>query len=90
MLTLPEETERLVNRIAAKCGQAPVDVVRAAVAASARSVGIVGDGGISAVADSAAMIATARSIAARSAARPILDTRTDDEILGYDSFGIPA
>ena len=29
-------------------------------------------------------------ICARTRATPDLDTRTDDEILGYDEFGIPA
>jgi antitoxin VapB len=30
------------------------------------------------------------AIARRSAARPILDTRTDDDILGYDENGLPS
>jgi len=29
------------------------------------------------------------AIAERAAARPILDSRSDDEILGYDEHGIP-
>jgi hypothetical protein len=90
MLILPEDTARLINRIASKSGRTPDDVVRAAVAASARSVGIASDGSEIVVADSTKMIASARAIAARSAARPVFDIRTDDEILGYDRLGIPA
>jgi hypothetical protein len=30
-----------------------------------------------------------REISARCAARPIIDVRSDDELMGYDEFGIP-
>jgi antitoxin VapB len=31
-----------------------------------------------------------REISDRCAARPVLDTRSDDELIGYDEFGVPA
>ena len=31
-----------------------------------------------------------REISDRCAARPVLDARSDDELVGYDEFGIPA
>jgi antitoxin VapB len=30
-----------------------------------------------------------REISDRCAARPVLDPRTDDELVGYDEFGVP-
>ena len=30
-----------------------------------------------------------REISDRCAARPVIDTRSDDELVGYDEFGIP-
>jgi antitoxin VapB len=38
----------------------------------------------------AALLAEIRSIADHCASLPTLDTRTDDEILGYDENGIPS
>ena len=35
------------------------------------------------------MLEAANAIALWSASRPTLDTRTDDEILGYDMNGVP-
>ena len=31
-----------------------------------------------------------REISDRCAARPVLDKRSDDELVGYDEFGVPA
>jgi len=31
-----------------------------------------------------------REISDRCAARPVLDPRSDDELVGYDEFGVPA
>jgi hypothetical protein len=35
------------------------------------------------------LIAGMEAIAARSAARPMADLRSPDEIIGYDDFGLP-
>ena len=40
--------------------------------------------------DPKALLARLRAISSRVAALPILDTRSDDEILGYDENGIPS
>ena len=40
--------------------------------------------------DKTALLAELRAIADHCASLPILDTRTEDEILGYDENGIPA
>jgi antitoxin VapB len=40
--------------------------------------------------DKTALLAELRAIADHCASLPILDTRTEDEILGYDENGIPS
>ena len=92
MIALAEETERLVHRIAGKTGKAPNDVSRDAVIASAQRAGVANDDmlGPPAIDHCSVMIDAARAIAQRAAARPIIDPRTDDEILGTDSHGMPA
>jgi antitoxin VapB len=40
--------------------------------------------------DKTALLAEIRAIADHCASLPILDTRTEDEILGYDENGIPS
>jgi antitoxin VapB len=86
MLTVPSDTETLVHRLAQKAGRSPEDVIRQAVEASARRVGLV------AILDSSerqVMIDAALAIARRAASRPLLDDRAEDDILGYDDHGIP-
>ncbi len=87
MLTIPTDTEKLARLLARKTGKSPEDVIRLAVEASARDSGLI-DHGIDNV-ERQAMIDAARAIATRSAKRPVLDTRSEDEILGYDERGIP-
>jgi antitoxin VapB len=40
--------------------------------------------------DKAALLADVRGIADHCAALPLLDTRSEDEILGYDETGVPS
>jgi len=40
--------------------------------------------------DKTALLAEIRAIADHCASLPVLDTRSDDEILGYDENGIPS
>lgn len=86
MLTVPSDAEVLVQKLAQKTGKSPEDVIRQAVQASAHHVGL-------AVAldqrERQAMIDGALAIAIRSAQRPLLNDRPEDEILGYDEHGIP-
>ena len=87
MLTIPAETETLAIRLARKTGRTPEGVIRHAVEATARDVGLLGRDLVDD--EREAMIKAAHTIAERSATRPILDTRSEDEILGYDEHGIP-
>ena len=87
MIAIPQETEILGRLVADKTGKAPEDVVREAVEACARAIGLTGaDAGS---ADREAMIQAANAIARRSAVRPILDMRSEHDIVGYDAHGMP-
>jgi antitoxin VapB len=88
--TLPTdpETERLAQKLAEVKGCALSAVVREAIEASARDAGVL-------IARRSKLSAAEKrqrliEIADRSAARPIRDPRTAEEILGYDEHGLPA
>jgi antitoxin VapB len=89
MTTLPAdpETERLAQKVARAKGKPVAAIVRDAIEASAREAGLL-------VATSGRLNAAEKrqrllEIAERSAARPILDPRDADEIVGYDDRGLP-
>lgn len=87
MLAISNETETLARLLARRTGKSPEEVIRDAVAATARASGVTApetDDG-----DRKAMFEAANAIAIMSASRPLLDTRSEDEILGYDDHGIP-
>jgi antitoxin VapB len=88
--TLPTdpETERLANEAAKAKGKPVASVVRDAIEAFAREAGLL-------IARPSRLSAAEKrqrllEISERSAARPVLDPRTPDEILGYDERGLPA
>ncbi len=90
MTTLPadSETERLAREVARAKGKPLAAIVRDAIEASAREAGLP-------MARPVRFSAAERrrrllEISKRSAARPILDPRTPDEILGYDERGLPS
>ena len=87
--TLPAdpETERLAKEVAKAKGKPVASIVRDAIEASAREAGILmaRPGRLSATEKRRRLL----EISDRSAARPILDPRTPDEILGYDDRGLP-
>lgn len=86
MLELAEDTEKLAQLVARKTGKTPEEVVRDAVEASARAAGVTaGRRKLS----REEFIAGMKAIAERCAALPVYDTRTPDEILGYDENGLP-
>ena len=87
MLAVTDQTETLVRLLAHKTGKTPVDVIKEAVEASARALGVTEDE--AETVDREAMVEAANAIARRSATRPLLDTRSEDEILGYNDHGIP-
>jgi antitoxin VapB len=87
--TLPAdpETERLAKEVAKAKGKSVAAIVRDAIEASAREPGLL-------IARPSWLSPAKRrqrllEISERSAARPILDPRTPDEILGYDDRGLP-
>lgn len=86
-LTVGSDTERLARLLAGKTGKSPEDVIHQSVEDSARTAGLIVDK--IDVAARLAMFDAARAIAVRSARRPVLDHRSEDEILGYDKDGIP-
>ena len=83
--TLPTdpETERLAQKVAEARGQ-PLSVV---VRASAREAGLLA--AKSTCSSSARKRQRLLEISERSAARPVLDPRPPDEILGYNERGLP-
>jgi antitoxin VapB len=88
--TLPvdPETERLAKEVAKAKGKPVALVVRDAIEASAREAGVI------AIERPRRLTAAEKrkrllEISDRSAARPVLDPRTPDEILGYDERGLP-
>lgn len=86
-LHLPPETEALAEKLAAAQGVTVDEAVAKAVEETALRAGL-------AVAPKRKLsreelIARMDEISKRSAALPVYDTRSDDEIIGYDEFGIP-
>ena len=88
MITLQPETEHLARLVAARRGMTPEAVIRAAVEAEARAADVVAPES-DAKKKPKATLDELMAIAARCAARPTLDPRTADEILGYDEDGLP-
>ena len=87
LLPIDVETERLALEVARAKGLPLAAIIRDAIEASAREAGIL-------IARPKRLTAAEKrqrllEIAERSAARPILDARTPDEILGYDDRGLP-
>jgi antitoxin VapB len=90
MLELAEDTAKLAELVAEKTGKSPDQVVREAVEASARAVGVVpASAPVKPKLSREELIAGMRAISDRFAALPVYDTRTPDEILGYDENGLP-
>jgi antitoxin VapB len=86
-LHVDPETERLAHRVAQAKGKPVAMVVRDAIEASAREAGVlVGRPTALGAADKRQRL---QEISERSAARPILDSRTPEEIVGYDDRGLP-
>ena len=90
MVKMSQETEDLIEAKAARTGRTPDEIVRMALMragdvlpwrspARPRPPAMTKD----------ELIAGMEEIAARSAARPTVDPRSIDEIIGYDDFGLP-
>lgn len=75
------EVYRMVREIADQTGQTLTDVVRHAVKREHDRVKRTKPDTI--------LIAQLMEIADRCASLPVLDDRSDDEIIGYDEYGVP-
>jgi len=87
--TLPvdPETERLAHRVARAKGKPVAIVVRDAIEAIAREAGLsVPKGARPSAAEKRRRLL---EISKRSAARPVIDNRAPEEIIGYVDRGIP-
>jgi antitoxin VapB len=77
------EADRLARQLAATTGESITDAVIVAIRERLVREERKRQG-------RAALIADLRAIADHCASLPILDTRSDDEILGYDENGLPS
>ena len=77
-----DETERLVRELARRKGVGVTTAIRLAVSNELAQTPQVKR-------DPAAIDAAIRKIQAEVAKLPILDHRSDNEILGYDEYGLP-
>lgn len=85
MLHLAPETEALAKRIAA-AWHLPVDqAVKLAIEAAARIKSDPPDAGNLSREE---LLQRMEEISARSGARPLVDPRSPDELLGYDEYGL--
>ena len=84
-MILEPEAERLAADIAKKTGQAIAVVLKTALTAHAQAVGVLPTAPRSSEDRFDAMLAIAR----RAALRPVLDSRSPDEIIGYNDLGLP-
>lgn len=82
-LQIPQEAEQLLRLVASKTGKTPGDVLKEAIEARAEAAGIPSKR------RRKFDEAKVRAIIERVSALPILDNRSDDEIIGYNEFGVP-
>jgi antitoxin VapB len=86
MIAMPLETEQLARLLALKSGRTPEEVVKEAIEAKAREVGVLPpEPSQRRKPDLQKLL----EISARAAALPVLDPREPDEIIGYDEQGLP-
>lgn len=85
-MLVPTEVEQLARLVAIKTGKTPEAIVKEAIEARAAEVGIAVPQRKRSPDEIKASI---DCIVSRVAALPVLDTRSDDEILGYNSDGVP-
>ncbi len=90
MIHISQETEALIRDKSARTGRTPDQILREALSRAAdvapwRASSLRPSAGLS----RDDLIAGMEAIAVRSAARPVVDPRSIDEIIGYDDFGLP-
>jgi antitoxin VapB len=86
VIRLTRETEALARRLAVARGISLEDAVAAAIEASAKAMATRTN---NRVLSKDELIRRMEEISARSAARPLVDPRNPDELIGYGDFGLP-
>jgi antitoxin VapB len=89
MATLSAETERLIVQRATDAGKTPDELIRDALALAGETLPWRRPTERPKATTKEEFFARLDEIAARSAARPVVDPRSPDEIIGYDDFGLP-
>ncbi len=87
MLPVDPDTERLARKLAEATGKTLPAIVREAIAAKAEAVGVTVTGASGLSRDE--LLAQITAITDEFARLPVRDTRTADEIIGYDEHGLP-
>jgi antitoxin VapB len=87
MISVAPETEQLARLVAEHSGTTPERVLKEAVEARAREMGITPTGNHRP--SGRPSLDRMMAISERFAAYPVLDSRSPDEIIGYDEFGVP-
>lgn len=88
MIAIPERTEELARRLAAKTGVTPLDVIHRALEERAKLEGMALEGPRSEKSVQEKIDAMA-AVARECSTLPILDPRGADDIIGYDATGLP-
>lgn len=84
-LHIPSEVEQLAQLVAIKTGKTADVVVKEAIEAQALAAGVISARPRRTPEEIERRV---KEIAERVSALPILDTRSDDEILGYNEHGV--
>ena len=85
MLPVDTETERLARKLAEVTGKPLPMVIKEAIEAQAKLVGVTAAGTPRRRPDFNRIM----EISERCSKRPVLDDRSPDEIIGYNEFGVP-
>ncbi len=87
MILISPELEALARGLASRQGISTEEAIKTAIERYAREAGL--PVAPQAKRDPATIVAGIEVIAKRSTGRPIYDTRSADEIIGYDEHGVP-
>lgn len=90
MIDVSQEIEALIQAKVARTGRTPDEILREALVRTGDVLpwrSSVAPPPVSLTKDE--LVARMEAIAVRSAARPMADPRSIDEIIGYDDFGLP-
>jgi antitoxin VapB len=85
-IELTERAGKLASKVAKKRGMSIEQAVEEAIAESARQSGLLDEG---AKLSPEEVIQALDKLSRHFVALPVLDSRSIDEIIGYDEFGIP-